>query len=162
MTSHLSDSSLLDIYCSIHTAKCHPDFHTDTTSSTIHRISHRQITKKYILTFDHDLCKAENEWRIFRLGVITRDSVVDSALVTSSFTFPNKGNLSISQHCLHVNVIILNLINLFSLSVILFLDILPYVTTLTYSYNTQIDILLFKSAKYKTTTRIITYWRYWT
>ena len=93
----------------------------------------------------------------FRFGVITLDSVVDSALVTSSFIFPNKGNLSISQHCVHVNVITLNLINLFSLSVILFLDILPYVTTLTYSYNTQIDILLFKSAKYKTTTRIIKY-----
>ena len=97
MTSHLSDSSLLNIYCSIQTAECHPDFHTDTTSSTIHRISLRQITKKYNLTFDHDLCKVENEWRVFRLGVITPDSVVDSALVTSSFTFPNKGNLSNSH-----------------------------------------------------------------
>ena len=118
--SHLSDSSLLDIYCSIQTAECRPDFHTDTTSSAIHRFSHEQITKKYNLTFDHDLCKVENEWRIFRFGVITPDSVVDSALVTSSFTFPNKGNLSISQHCVHVHVITLNLINLFRLSVLLF------------------------------------------
>ena len=89
MKSHLSDSSLLDIYCSIQTAECRPDFRTDTTSSAIHRFSHRQITKKYNLTFDHDLCKVESEWRIFRLGVITPDSIVDSALVTSSFTLPN-------------------------------------------------------------------------